>query len=258
MPSMVRLRCVALLSIAGAALGCQTNDLDWEIRIEPAALRDRVARLDARIVRGDCTSSDVVWDETIHPTRPTRDVPELDEDTWCFEARAGDASCSWIAEGSTRLDLPYDVDGPVVVVLAETAPAPNCTATCMAGLCSGGGTGSGDCTGDMTCAPRCDAAPCAYGCTDSSRCTPDCTEKACSVTCDASASCNITCPGGSCAVVCDGSADCIVDCAGGVCDLTCRGAADCDFRCAGGFCTFACEGTGTCATDCTGGVCEGP
>ncbi len=226
---MLRLLCAVLV-----LAGCRPNPLDWEIRIEPPELRDRVVRLDARIASGACPGSDVAWDETVHPRGSPADLPELDEGTWCFTARAGDAACHWIGEGSTTAELPSE--GPIVITVTETAPASNCRSTCDEGICEGGG--SDLCEGAETCSRTC-AGHCAYTCEDAATCTFDCR-------------------GQSCDVVCDGSSLCDVDCSGGACSLTCTDSADCDFRCDRGACTFACEDASNCDTSCVDGVCDGP
>ena len=225
---MLRLAASALL-----LLSCRPNDLEWEIRIEPPELRDRVVRLDARIVEGACPGTTVEWSETIYPSSGASDLPELDEGTWCFAAQAGDTSCNWIGAGSATASLPSDE--PIVVTVTETAPSPSCPGVCTDGRCDDSGA---ICGGALICNESC-AAVCDYTCSDTASCSYDCRGDACDVTCSAGSTCD-------------------VDCRGGTCDLRCTGDADCTFQCDGGVCTFACDGTGTCTTSCTGGVCEGP
>lgn len=252
------LRFVPILCAVAALAGCRARDLEWEIVFDPPSLADRAERLDVRIARGACPGTEVVLDATIVPASGEIDLPELEEGTWCFSARAGDASCDWFAGGQAEVDLPRDDGATVRVVAVAIPPEPNCAATCEAGACTGGGGGGTTCSGSDVCNPTCSGALCDFTCTDASVCEPTCTGSLCQLTCASAASCDFTCGADSCNVTCEGSSSCNVDCAGRACSLTCRDGASCDFRCSGGACSFACEGTGTCTTDCGGGFCSGP
>lgn len=225
---MLRLAASALL-----LLSCRPNDLEWEIRIEPPALRDRVVRIDARIAEGACPGTSVEWSETIYPSSGESDLPELDEGSWCFAAQAGDGACNWIGEGRVTATLPSD--DPIVVTVTEVPPASSCSGICTDGLCDDSGT---VCSGALVCDETCTSL-CSYGCTDEASCSYDCRSRSCDVTCS-------------------GASTCDVDCSGGACALRCADEADCNFRCDSGSCTFACEGSGSCTTSCGSGFCEGP
>jgi len=244
----------ALSVLALATVACAPQDLDWAIRFEPATLSSTVVRLDARILKGPCPGTEVLWNETVHPGGGVDEPPELPEGTYCFGARAGDAACQWFAAGATEAVLPRE--GAITVVVRAQTPESNCTATCEAGLCGGGSTDAGvdpDGGGE-----NCSAGGCTRECDTATTCAHGCSGGACVMRCTTGADCDFTCSGGGCDIQCDTGATCTASCSGGRCNMACSGGSDCDFRCSGGTCSFSCDLTaGTCNTSCPSGDCTG-
>jgi hypothetical protein len=236
----VRTTVTALLVVLG--FGCADRDLDWNIEFESTALEAQAMRLDARILRGACPGTEVIWDEIVYPERPP-EPPSLPPGTYCFGARAGNASCEWFATGETTLELP--TDEMVTIVLAMEALESNCSATCNAdGTCD---ENPDDCT----------EGGCTQICT--SDCTASCSGGSCTQVCRGVADCNFSCVAGSCSVVCEDAASCNATCTGGSCGMTCSGAAtDCVFDCVGGACTFTCDDPDNCMRTCLPMDCSGP
>jgi hypothetical protein len=140
--------------------GCGDDDarsLRWRVSFEDASLATRAYSLEARILEGGCTGTDI-WEAAIRIGDATQPVgpPELGSGTFGFEVTARDVGCVRFATGCTEQDLPVDDGAEVLVELIGGSEMTVCSLVlCEDGECvfPDGGiaecpAGSADCNFD--------------------------------------------------------------------------------------------------------------
>ena len=204
---MSRTACLALLALIGMGCAPSSRALEWEIAIEDAPLRTRVAVYEARVMRGECADEDavLVWRARFAAGASADAPPELAPGTYALWVIGEDEGCRPVLAGCRAVDLPRAPDTAVRVELSP-ADGPAC-AGCDAGTCPA------------------DAPPREVR------------------TCEARSEVGAACSDGS-DDDCDRSADCgDTDCAGtSACECEDGGCGACE-RCLGGRCTPVDEGT---------------
>ncbi len=105
----------------------------------------------------------------------------------------------------------------------------------------GGGTPSGECTGD-----ECECTDATCDCPATGSCAQDCTT-GCVLGCSDGADCDFSC-GDGCLAECPGSGSCDVEVGDGS-TVVCDGSGGCDVVCHGN-CNVTCPGSGTCRVTC--------
>jgi hypothetical protein len=217
-------------SVAGLLLlaGCEAGprELDWTYRFEPATLRATARTIEARILRGGCTSTEVVYGVTFALDEGSgMTPPRLASGRFGFDVRALDSSCAVVAHGCEPLDLPLGTRQLSVPLLATGTMAPPCDAArCRDGFCEGlppADGGPAPDAGTFPCTPGqndCDGQP---GCESDGpcHCGPETPPLECNFLCGGS--CEVRCDA-DCEVFCDAGEDCAIDCGPGVsCALQC-------------------------------------
>ncbi len=159
---MLRASRVLLLGLAIG--GCAAHGLDFRLSFETPELRVASRRVQARILEGACPGTTLVYSVDLYAGTEAPDPPRLGGGTYCFTARAANATCQWIADAEATLELPAD-DSSVDLVLRTHDAGRDCgAALCVDGRCpsaplddDGGTPGFGpftlasSCPGDTAC-----------------------------------------------------------------------------------------------------------
>lgn len=132
----LRLGCALAAGLSAAGCAPDAGALGWRLTFAAGVPRERVRRVRARILRGTCESSLVLYEAQLPPgatdaPRP----PELGAGRFAFEGVVTDASCGVLATGCAELELPRE--GSVEIVLRSvTPPRALCPITeCADGVC---------------------------------------------------------------------------------------------------------------------------
>ena len=141
---------VILVILTLVASGCGDGDprgLDWTIAFSNPEDRATARLVVASIRRGGCSTTEVVWSETIRPDAVMGLAPPaLEPGTWGFSGRARDDQCRWHAEGCIEATLGDDAQPPSVRTLMQSVPPdPECPPSeCDDGECGGADGGVRD------------------------------------------------------------------------------------------------------------------
>jgi hypothetical protein len=115
----------ALVSVGG----CEARDTALRLTLDPPTLREEVHRVALSAHRGGCEGPSVWSSGTLAPDRLPSSVP-LAPGAYCLRARVMDATCAWIAEGTTTTQLPLEAGAAVEVVLRGGGREPCSGAAC--------------------------------------------------------------------------------------------------------------------------------
>jgi hypothetical protein len=122
--------------------GCSDDPraLDFRIQFANAALAQRAARIEARILLHGCDGDEALYVSSFAPDERGALPEVLANGRYGFDARALDLGCRWYAHGCSELSLPSGGHGFAVVTLnALPSPALDCASdgcdsrACMAG-----------------------------------------------------------------------------------------------------------------------------
>ncbi|MGB0679990.1 MAG: RCC1 domain-containing protein, partial [Polyangiales bacterium] len=123
------------LCVSLNACGDAPPTSEWRLRFSDAALGQQSRFIEARILRGGCSGTEVVYHAEFAIDDPGPVPPALPAGTYGFVARARDEGCRWIAEGCSEVALPRDE--PTEIELQGMAQVDACGGTvCSAGQCA--------------------------------------------------------------------------------------------------------------------------
>jgi len=244
----VRLPFFAVGLWVALAAGCAGERFEWDIVYDPACLSSRAVTFEASILRGDCTSADVVYSATFVRGAKGAIPPELEAGRYGFAGRAADDSGSWFAEGCVEADIPRTES--LQVVLRPTTAGVECpddAGSLVDGSVREGGSDDAamDAGPESIDAAAADAGPGGLDAapTDAPPLDTGSTDDAGGL--DAGCGVDPLPPGaGTCPVECTGG------CGGGVCTIECLSTSSCEglsIVCPAAYaCTLVCGGRNAC------------
>ncbi len=149
---------VGLLALCAVLTGCSTRDRDlsWVVSFADPMIASQARGIEARVLAGGCTSSDVLFEASFEALAPGPMPSSLPPGPYAFAALARNFRCEVTAEGCTPVTLPL-VDGSQVETVLLATPSTDVCDTdrvCVNGRCvtsDDGGVADGGCASDASC-----------------------------------------------------------------------------------------------------------
>lgn len=136
MKKLAKALVVATASLAGCK-GALSSPFNWNADLTKATIPPG-ALIEARVTRGGCSGTDVLFSELVDANSALPMPPELGEGVFGFYLGIRTQDCQLIASGCSELTLPNSAAGVSVVVQPLDEPAALCEATaCECGACPG-------------------------------------------------------------------------------------------------------------------------
>jgi len=130
---------IVAISLLVTSTGCDegARGLHWQISFASSETGGRAAGIEARILRGNCASTDVVFESGFAPTEAGPQPPVLSPGAYAFAATARGPRCRTIAEGCAPVTLPLPDGSDIETVLIDSPGGTSCAASelCQDGVC---------------------------------------------------------------------------------------------------------------------------
>ena len=150
-------RVPAALAALAAASGCasEPQSVEWRCEVAEGAVAEPVSAVEARVLRGGCASTDVVYATSFAPGEGAPRPPVLQPGRYGLQCRFGDSRCRWVAERCQDVVLPLGDRADLTVIAGAATPVAACDEEmCLDGLCTGPDGGTADAGLDASgCSP---------------------------------------------------------------------------------------------------------